>query len=91
MGFLWGQVEIKRSILDKSTWRCLFDIQEEMWSRRLECRREVMAKIRSGRHQCADRQVLPLYMRIINRLFKSLYFYPNPRNIYLIGLGWGLR
>lgn len=33
MGFLWGQVEIKRSILDKSTWRCLFDIQEEMWSR----------------------------------------------------------
>lgn len=81
MGFLWGQVEIKRSILDKSTWRYLFDIQEEMWSRPLECRKEIIAKIRSGRHQYADRQVLALYMRIIEGLFRSLYFCPNPGNI----------
>lgn len=47
MRFLWGQVKIKRSILDKSTWRCLFDIQE-MWSRPLECRREIIAKIGLG-------------------------------------------
>lgn len=30
----------------------LLDIQQEMWSRRLELRGEVVAEIRSGRHQC---------------------------------------
>lgn len=57
--FWWGQVEIKRSILDKSTWRHLLDIQQEMWSRRLELRGEVVAEIRSGRHQCVGNRSWP--------------------------------